>query len=260
MNIKIINHSIKIVVLIFILILLFFNIKNCKKQDNYLKNINSLNEELIKYENRDGVQVSKIKIIEFENSKQFLEIKSKDEKIIQLQELVKKNNKKIKEPGSSITIIKNTTDINSRDKTIINFRDTININDTIYIYPEYNSLIRKGLIKNSDSLYWISGSVLANKDSITLDVLVHNSYSLILGREKEKGFKNLFKKKIPFAEITNENPYTDTKTLRTYQVQEPRPKRLGIGFHVGYGLVLDKQPIFRPYIGIGLQYNIIQIK
>lgn len=37
---------IKITILVFISILLFFNIKNYKKQNTYLNNINSLNEEL----------------------------------------------------------------------------------------------------------------------------------------------------------------------------------------------------------------------
>lgn len=251
----------KVVSIIIIVILILLNIRSCKNtQDNkkdYVSTINALQDTMISYRNKDGIQIAKISLIETQSARQFLEIQSKDIEIVKLQGEVKENKKRLGKQGS-VTIIGNSTQLNTIDTTRITSKDTIIKNDTVFVYPEYSSVIRKGLRK--DSSYWILASVKANKDSTSLDVKVENSYIIILGSEKRKGFKNLFKPKVAFAEVKNENPYTSTNSIRSYQIKAPKPKRLGIGFNIGYGLTFDKNytPIFRPYIGIGLQYNIIE--
>jgi len=251
----------KVVGITIIVILILLNIRSCKNtQDtkrDYVNTINALQDTMTTYYNKDGMQVAKISLIETEKASMFLDIKSKDAVIIKLQEEVKKNKNRIGKSGS-VTVITNTTELNTVDTTsYITSKDTIIRNDTVFIYPEYSSFIRKGL--RIDSSYWITANVKANRDSTSFELGIQNSYTVVLGMEKAKSFKGLFKPKIAFAEVTNENPYTSTKTLRSYQVKVPRPKRLGIGVNVGYGIILDKKPIFRPYIGIGLQYNIIEI-
>ena len=37
---------------------------------------------------------------------------------------------------------------------------------------------------------------------------------------------------------------------------KPKPKRWGIGVHVGYGVTLENTPQLTPYIGIGISYNL----
>ena len=250
----------KVVSITIIVILVLFNLKSCKNtQDtkkDYVNTINALQDTMTTYRNKDGMQVAKISLIETEKASQFLEIKSKDAVIVKLQSEVKKNKKRLGESGS-VTILENTTEIITVDTTYITSRDTIIRNDTVFVYPEYSSLIKKGL--RIDSSFWVTASVKANMDSTSFEIGIQNAYTIVLGKEKSKGFKALFKPKISFAEVTNENPYTSTKTIRSYRVQTPKPKKLGIGVHVGYGLILDKVPIFRPYIGIGIQYNIIEI-
>jgi hypothetical protein len=243
-----------------IVILVLLNLKSCKNtQDikkDYVSTINALQDTMITYRTKDGMQVAKISLIETEKASQFLDIQSKDAVIVKLQEEVKKNKNRLGE-SNSVTVITNTTELNTVDTTYVTSRDTIIRNDTVFVYPEYSSLIKKGL--RVDSSYWISANVKANKDSTSFELGIQNSYTVVLGREKAKSFKGLFKPKIAFAEVTNENPYTSTKSIRAYQVKVPKPKRFGIGIHVGYGLILDKVPIFKPYIGIGLQYNIIEL-
>lgn len=250
----------KIVSIIIIVILILLNLKSCQTNKNtkkdYTNTINALNDTMIAYKTKDGLQVAKISLIETENTKQFLQIQSKDTEIIKLQEEVKKNKKRIGNSGS-VTVISNITEVQSSDTTHITLKDTVIRNDTVFIYPEYSSLIRKGIRK--DSSYWVIANIKANKDSTSIGISLSNSYTVLIGNEKRKGFKNLFKPKVPFVEVTNENPYTSTKTIRAYQVKAPKPKRLGIGFNIGYGLILDSKPIFKPYIGIGIQYNIIEI-
>lgn len=252
----------KIISIIIIIVLILLNLKSCQNkkqvQIDYTNTINALSDTLNSYKTKDGTQVSKIQLIQTEKLNDFLKINSKDSIIQQLQKEVQKNKKKIGKTGSVI-IIGNTTNVDYSDSTSISMRDTVTKNDTVYLYPEYSSLIKLGKRLNTNSDYWVSGKIKSNKDSTNLDILISNNYTVVIGQERKKGFKNLFKPKIPFVEITNENPFTETKTLRAYQVKYPKPKRLGIGFQVGYGLILDKKPIFKPYIGIGLNYNIIQI-
>lgn len=249
----------KVVSITIIVILLLLNLKSCKNtQDtkkDYVNTINALQDTMTTYRTKDGVQVAKISLIETERAIQFLEIKSKDAVIVKLQEEVKKNEKRLGKSGS-VTVITNTTEVKTVDTTYVTSKDTIIRNDTVFVYPEYSSFIKKGLRK--DSTYWATINVKSNKDSTSVGVSLNNSYVVVIGNERKKGFKNLFKPKVPFVEVTNENPYTETKTLRSYQVKVPKSKKFGVGIHVGYGLILDKQPILRPYVGIGINYNIIE--
>ncbi len=48
---------------------------------------------------------------------------------------------------------------------------------------------------------------------------------------------------------------TVTRTATT--ARQPKPERWGIGIHLGYGMTIAPQPQFRPYIGIGISYNLI---
>ena len=250
----------KVVGITIIVILVLLNLKSCKNtQDtkkDYVSTINALQDTMTTYRTKDGVQVARISLIETERVVQFLEIKSKDAVIIKLQEEVKKNEKRLGKSGS-VTVITNTTEVKTVDTTYVTSKDTIIRNDTVFVYPEYSSLMKKGLRINTS--YWITANVKAHKDRTRIDIGIQESSVIVLGREKPKGFKALFKVKVAFAEVTNENPYTSTKTIRSYQVKVPKSKRFGIGINIGYGLILDKKPIFRPYIGIGFQYNIIQI-
>ena len=47
-------------------------------------------------------------------------------------------------------------------------------------------------------------------------------------------------------------PKTEVRTINI----KPKPKRWGIGVQVGYGLTLQPQPKFAPYVGVGISYNI----
>ena len=48
---------------------------------------------------------------------------------------------------------------------------------------------------------------------------------------------------------------TVTRTATT--ARQPKPERWGIGIQLGYGMTIAHQPQLRPYIGIGISYNLI---
>ena len=199
--------------------------------------IEAINAEMIVWKDKDGSNHSKIQVLETQNLKDFLSIQSKDSSIAELQRLAKQYKGKLKE-GSSITTIKGETTISDSAPTIVSFTETQQSKDTIY--PTYTS--------HFNLQGWVTGTTVANRDLTTLDLKIRNEYSVVVGREKQ----GLFKPRKPFVEVINKNPYTETKSLRTYQVSIKSPKRWAVGPFAGIDYHLE------PTIGIGITYGLIR--
>lgn len=189
--------------------------------------IESLQNGLKKWKDKDSLEHAKILVIQTSKEKDFLKIQSKDSTIKELQNLLKKS--KIDKRGS-VTIVKTNTKVITKTKT--------QIKDNTYL-----SHFNLGS--------WVIGNTIANKDSTSVDLHIKNDYSVVIGNESQ----GWFKKPKTFVEVTNKNPYTETKTLRTYKVSIPREKKFGIGPIVGYGVGPNTTGVF---IGIGLQYTLIK--
>jgi hypothetical protein len=67
------------------------------------------------------------------------------------------------------------------------------------------------------------------------------------------------KTKKPFINITTISPYIDVVSIRSYSTDISKPKRIGIGVNVGYGISLKKEPTMSPYVGVGVSYNLIRL-
>jgi hypothetical protein len=212
---------------------IYFNGMNDKIKAIELK-YQMATDKMVTYRNADSTHVSRISVLQDENARVLLKTKSKDSSILFLQAEVKKYKGKIKEPGSSVTTITNNTSAHGTSPTTI--PNPVSPSPTVY--PVYNSIF------NSE---WISLAINARHDSTNWKLRIINKYSVVIGFEKGK----------PFAEVTNKNPYTETTSLRSYEVTVPKPKRVGIGFQAGYGVTKNG---IGPFVGIGLSYNLIQIK
>lgn len=212
--------------------------------DNLLNNfqekenlIEALNAELVTWKDKDGQNHAKIQVLETQKVKDFLSIKSKDSTVMKLQALVKQYKGKLDE-GSSATVVTTETVVSTSSSTEVVFTQPIK-NSTNIVYPTYKSSFNlKG---------WITGTTVANKDSTLLDLKVRNEYSVIVGREKQ----GLFKPSKPFVEVTNKNPYTETTSLRTYQVSIKPEKKWAIGPFGGINFT------GRPIFGVGVTYSLI---
>ena len=79
---------------------------------------------------------------------------------------------------------------------------------------------------------------------------VKNEYSLVVGLEPQ-GFLGLGVAK-PFGEVTNKNPYSTVKTLKTYNVTYPKPKRFGVGPYIGIDVTGKASG------GLSVNYDLIQ--
>lgn len=232
-------------VLIGIIIMLILLLsKSCGKIKE-LKTSNSLLEHLDDstqfYKDRYGRLVAKNSVLENNSTKDFLKIKSSDSLINQLQAEVKKYQKQLKD-GGSVTNIGTSSIIHKGTVTQIPDRDDIK-KDTSKKSEVYFSTYKDK---------WIDYQISAFKDTIYLDLEMTDKYSVIVGSERDKWYK----KKQTFVDVISESPYIQIKALKAYKVTDERkPTRLSLGIQVGYGLT----PFPKPYIGIGLQYNILNI-
>lgn len=234
------NNTIYIVLLTAMALILSISVKTCnnnvttsKQQKDF---INSLSDTLLTYKNKDSDNVATISILKSFSATDFAELLIKDSQIVRLQNIVKQYKGKLSS-GSSVTISATRTKIYNKSIPTIVYKDTVIIDKYVYVYPEYkDSLINK----------WITYRTTINKDSAKFHLEVNNEYATILGYRNHK----------PYVDVINYNPYSSTTILRSYLVQQPKPKNFGIGLSAGIGVSTNLTP--KPYIGIGVQYNIVK--
>ena len=227
------------ILMVIIVILYFTNISYQKEAKENANLVISLNDTLKTWKDKDSLSHTKIQIIETERTKDFLSLQSKDEEIIKLQKTVKQYEKQIKNQGS-VTNFASETKIITKDSLVT---DSVCGKCSFYF-------------SNSNPWFSVDASIYPTKTlnqlSLSLDLKVKNEYSVIVGEEKQ----GLFKKPKPFVEVLNHNPYSETESLKTYQVSNNvRTKRFGIGPNISGG-INDKG--FSWFIGFGLQYNLIK--
>ena len=131
--------------------------------------ISSLNDTIKTWKDKNGNSVSEITLLQTSKVNDFLEIQSKDKEIQELQAIVKDNKSKLGKQGSVTNITTNTkADISALTKI-----DTVIIDNTKHIVYKSNFNLKN----------WITGNVIAAKDSTKINLSVKNQYSVILGEE-----------------------------------------------------------------------------
>lgn len=241
------NKTTSIVSIVLIIILSFFIVRS-RNQDKIISEktnlINALNDTVKIWKDKNGISHSKTEVIKTSSISDFLKQNVKDKETKELQNVVKENKNRLGKQGS-------VTKFNG----IIEFEKEIpTLRDTIYI-PKDGLVIKKPVYNSSfDMDGWVTGSVKASEDSTKINLRIKNDYTVIIGEEKT-GFLGLGKRK-PFVEVTNKNPYSETTSLKTYQVENYKIKRFGVGPNISYSLGANGQ--LYPTFGIGLQYNVIR--
>lgn len=163
----------------------------------------ALNDTIKIWKDKDGLNHAKISVLQTKSSQDFIDLQSKDKTIQELQAIVKENKKRLGKKGS-VTIIKGDTKYDTVYKT----KDSIRI------------VLGDKTISDSIHNDWITSTFGFTSDSTFFTLQVRNDYSIIIGEDPQ----GLFKKKKPFAEVVSHNPYSEIDTLRTYQVEDNRPK------------------------------------
>lgn len=213
-------------------IIIVFTDVICRTEHNSYKNFLNLEDSITYYRDKYNNLYAKTSVIETDNEKLFLEIKSKDSTILRLQNLVSKYKKEINK-GGSVTIIK----------------------DSIYVYKEKDITLSKDTIVFSQSILldsikdkWIDATFGFNMGKSLFRASVLNDYEIIIGKDS--------KTKKSFVEVKNNNPYAKVNTLKAYRKTLPNDKKFGLGFYIGCGLNSDIK--IKPSIGVSLNYNLIE--
>lgn len=229
---------IEIAVLLIAILVCWAVIKHYNNQsDKLLLENKTLTVQMKSYRDKDSLNIATIEVFKSDKGKDLLKIKSQDSSILFLQSEVKKYKSQIKEPGSSVTTVTNSTNLHGTTPTTVLPASPVIAGNTNPTFPTYTA------DKSND---WIKLHIQARHDSTHFDLKVINKYSVVIGYDK----------KVPFAQVKNFNPYTETTDLRTFQVSVPKAKRFSLGVQVGFGIVGTK---FGPYIGVGGNYDLINL-
>jgi len=233
------------VFLIIIIILLLagggYYLRSQANKINDLEEVSdTASDSLETYKNKNGELVSEIKSFDLVNEKVLLNLKTNDETIKALQEVVKGFEGKL----AAAIVARSETLEKGATATKISGGDTVKSGDTVFIYPIYST---------DWAEKWSEGIITASRDSITRDIKVKNDYSFTIGK-KSNGW---FKKREVVVNMTNLNPNTATQELRSYNVKQA-PKRFNLVVYAGVGV--GKNFEFEPQIGIGGGFTLLGIK
>lgn len=98
---------------------------------------------------------------------------------------------------------------------------------------------------------------LNGQDSSRLTLQTFDTLSIVTKTVKEGGLFN--KKTYLQVDAINSNPYNHISNLQVYRQPLPKPKKIGIGPFVGYGV--SGNALLKPSIlvGVSVQYNFIRL-
>jgi len=219
-------------VIIALVVLCLTSIKSCKNANKstaeYENFIKAANDTLIKYRDKNGQLVARISVLESSSIDDLLKLETKDSVINKLKDEVERYKKKLKE-GGSVTIIETITKFDTVTKYLV-------LNDTL-------------IFDYSDE--WVRFGGKGYCGDLEFHLQTHDEYTLaILGKRGKR-----------YVELTNKNPYSDTKSMRTYMRSlDYKEKRWGVGLNVGPQIGYDflhKGLYLGVGLSVGLNYNFI---
>lgn len=240
------NTIIFIIILISItaITLLFNKVLEYKKSyKSQIELYEAITDTIQVYKTKDSLNVAKIQVMQTDKESDFLKIKNLTGTNLELQNLIKNKDKKIKDLNTALI---------HKDETV--YIDTLRM-----YYPIGGDTIifSQSVLLDTINNKWINAKYGFNKGLSYLDLKVYNEYQITIGYEGG----NLFKKGTSYGIVTNMNPYTSPIDMRVYQVSVPPLKRFGIGVQSGFGGLYDIRNNnlgYGFYIGLGFSYNIIR--
>lgn len=235
------NIKVPLWLIAFIILLLMMITCTGQKKWNKLQQETNLyktlmEDSLIQFRDKNKLLSFKSQVLEASNSKQILEIKSQKKTITMLQSEVAQYKSKLS----------NSTAFSSQTKF-----DTVLVTQIKYVYDTVYQdgdtiLIPKTIhsVKHKDA--WVDIDIQSDSMDTHIGIQIENEYTVSLVKNKKKWE----------AIVKNRNPYSTVKEITAVKLGGvPKPKKFGVGFHLGYGV--NSSFKLNPYIGIGVSYNVI---
>jgi len=222
---------------ILIIALLLMSYLYIKERDTRIEQetlVEATMDTLEVWRGKNGESIAKIQVLETSNKKAFLNLQTKDSSILELQELVRINKKLFNDAKAAAAIIKTVTVIDTTTVTVVTL-------DTISNTPIYTANV-----KNK----WYEAKTVATKDSTSIKLSTLHNLNLVIGSE----WQGLFKKRKTVAIVQDDNPYSEIKDMRVYNVTQKK-RRFVIGPYVGMGLTGAE---INWQVGLGLTLKLIE--
>lgn len=209
--------------------------KQCSSDRKFKQLRLEADADLVAIKLKNGQELSKMVVSESTYRNQVARLKDQNDSLsLQLLEAIRRG----KRPQSA-TVINTVTEVTKEIPVHVTYRDTINRNDTIYVYPEYSA-------EHHDE--FVDISITANKDTLINLFRVINKMDVTWHRSR-KGWE---------IAVLNRNPYTHTEDIKSWTIEQ-REKRFGLGISAGYGVsVINGKIGLGPQVGISLNYSIIK--
>lgn len=227
--------SLALIVALLFLLKMYFGERASRIEQEILIEANASDLQL--WKTKDGENLAKIQVLETRNKNTFLASKSKDSTIQELQALVKNNKKLFKNSKGSASIIKSETNIDAVAPTLVAQEASES--------PIFSSTINDK---------WYKINTTATKDSTKVSLSTFHSMSLVMGSEGQ----GLFKKRKTFATAKDENPYSNIKDMKIYNIKE-ETKRFVVGPYGGIGVTKAGTDVKAGWqIGFGITYKLFE--
>lgn len=220
-------------------IIIIFLLRECGNQlhiNNLVKNISTYSDSSKHYKDKYGNVISYNKTLQFDNDKQLKNYLSKNDSL----SLMLKNFKKV----NTVSIIKEK----------IYIHDTIPITFETKIPCDFKPFdVVKDSIRSKNKPYYFRGTIFPDKFTID-SILIPNTQNIVIGLKKT-GFLGLRRENQ--INVLNSNSFIQTTNTGAYTIKQ-KPKRIGIGFSVGYGFGLNGNAVrITPFVGASVNYNIL---
>lgn len=220
---------------LFLLVLLVICVQFCNnRRDKQIQDnlISALNDSMITFKDQQGLSHSERQIIETGNPIDFLNLKTKDIQISNLQAEVAKYKKQLGK-GGSVTLLGTSTTI-----------------DTSYV--KNDNPCEGKIFKWEDSIKnkWIDWEYSVLDKNVAFHLTTRDSLSIV-NKQLKQGW---FKRPKYYSEVTNFNPYSSTKSLITYKVVNDYKSK---NFHVGPAFIYGIGDNFKIgwFAGVGVMWT-----
>lgn len=102
-----------------------------------------------------------------------------------------------------------------------------------------------------------SGSVIKSTMS-EKDSVLHSDIDIKLQTTDYIDKRGIFKKDVLYTDIYSPDQNIKVNGVKTFRRETViRPKRIGIGFHIGYGI--NGEGKVSPYVGVGASFNLVNL-
>lgn len=221
----------KVLAVVATIILLFFFFRKTEQivdESKQIELINALNDSIRYYKDENRKKHSYIQVLETEKIETFLSLKTSNEEIKELQEVIRKNKNRNLNSATTLKVITKV--------------DTLFVRDTVENFSRFSV--------DYDFDGWVYGSIrIEDTTGVHMTTNIKNEFNIVQGVENGKQFLDITSKN-PYSEVTTQRHWIKSTTIKQ------KNKNFGVGPNISVGVNANGN--IQPFIGVGVQYNLLK--